>query len=110
MKSSFYTVDIDTHDMALDQVPIDDIVAVTKFQTSIKCGASIESLKLVDFDQHVEDGEILTMMYVIAVVNNEEFKVLYSTTNQDHVKNLLTFGGNSKARQDVMDHILNLLS
>lgn len=105
MMKSFYVVDMPTRDMIADQLPIEDIVAVTKFQTCIVCGASIESLNVVDIDQHVEEDEIISMIYVTAVVNGETFKIILHATNPDLLKSVLTFSSNVESNNRVMKYI-----
>lgn len=109
MNQSFYVVDMPTQDMIKDQLPIEDIVAVTKFQTSIVCGSSIESLTLVDIDQEVEGLAIISMMYVLAVVNGETFKIIFSTDNDDLVKAVLTFASKEQSNSMVMEYIRAML-
>jgi len=105
MKHSFYVVDMPTRDMISDQLPIEDIIAVTKFQTAIACGASIESLSIVDFTQEVEEQKIITMIYVDAVVNGESFMVIFSTDNDEIVKAVLTFSRSVESNNRVMQYV-----
>lgn len=110
MKLSFNVVDMPTADMIKDQLPIEDIIAVTQFQTCIACGASIESLKVVDIDQHIEDESILTMIYLIAVVNGEDFKIIFSFDNDEILKAVLTFDQKQESKERVMEYVRNILS
>lgn len=107
MIQSFYVVDMPTQDMIKDQLPIEDIVAVTKFQTCIACGASIESLTIVDIDQHIEDESILTQIYAKAVVNGETFKIIFSFENDEILKAVLTFGQKRESNERVMEYVRN---
>lgn len=105
MNQSFYVVDMPTQDMIKDQLPVEDIVAVTQFQTCIACGASIESLTIVDIDQHVEEDEIISMIYAIAVVNGLSFKIILHATNPDLLKSALTYSSNVESKNRVMKYI-----
>lgn len=110
MKQSFNVIDMPTADMIKDQLPIEDIVAVTQFQTSIACGASIESLKVVDIDQHIEDESILTMIYAIAVVNGQDFKIIFSFDNDEILKAVLTFDQKAESIERVMKYVRNAIN
>lgn len=109
METCFNVVDMPIRDMIADQLPIQDIVAVTRFQTCIACGASIESLKIVDFQQHIEDESILTMIYAEAVVNGLTFKIIISTDNDEVVKAALTFSSSVESNKRFMEYIRNCM-
>lgn len=109
METSFNIVDMPVQDMIKDQLPIEDIVAVTRFQTCIACGASIESLTVVDIDQNIEEDVIMTMIYVKAVVNGLTFKIIIHSENQDLLKAVLTFGSNVESNNLVMKYVRDLL-
>ncbi|MND73570.1 hypothetical protein D3C80_651490 [compost metagenome] len=96
MKTCFNVVDMPVRDMIADQHPIEDIVAVTQFQTAINCGASIESLTLVDINQEIEDDEVINILYMRAVVNGEDYKIILHTKSSDEMlKYLLTYSSSS---------------
>ncbi len=96
MKTCFNVVDMPVRDMIADQHPIEDIVAVTQFQTAINCGASIESLTLVDINQEIEDDEVINILYMRAVVNGEDYKIILHTKSSDEMlKHLLTYSSSS---------------
>lgn len=90
MKTCFNLVDMPVNDMIADNLPIEDVVAVTQFQTAIACGASIESLKFVDLNQEIEDDQIISILYMIAVVNGMDFKIIIQL-NKDNGQLLTHF-------------------
>lgn len=96
MKTCFNVVGMPVRDMIADQHPIEDIVAVTQFQTAINCGASIESLTLVDINQEIEDDSIINILYMRAVVNGEDYKIILHAKSDDQMlKHLLTYSSSS---------------
>ena len=109
MKQSFNLIDMPTQDMINDQLPVEDIVAVAQFQTSINCGATIESLEFVDLNQYVDGDAIVSMIYMIAVVNGESFKIIISTTKEDILKQLLTYSSKSESEIQVMEYVRHML-
>lgn len=107
MKNSFYVVEMPVHDMIADSQPIEDIVAVTQFQTAINCGASIESLTLVDINQEIEDELVINILYMRAVVNGEDYKIIvHSKSDDEMLKHLLTYSSSSSI---VMNYIRQCL-
>lgn len=96
MKNSFNVVDMPVSDMIADGHPIEDVVAVTQFQTAINCGASIESLTLVDINQEVEDGLVLNILFMRAVVNGEDYKIIiHEKSDEGMLKHLLNYSSSS---------------
>lgn len=109
MKQSFNLIDMPTQDMINDQLPIEDIVAVAQFQTSINCGATIESLEFVDLNQYVDGQSIVSMIYLIAVVNGESFKIIISTTEEDMLKAVLTYSSKPESEIQVTEYVRRML-
>lgn len=107
MKTSFNVVEMPVQDMIADNLPIEDIVAATQFQTSINCGASIESLTLVDINQEIEDDEVINILFMRAVVNGEDYKIIVHAKSSDEMlKHLLNYSSSSSI---VMNYIRQLL-
>lgn len=109
MKTSFNLIDMPTQDMINDQLPVEDIVAVAQFQTSINCGATIESLELVDLNQEAEGQTIVSMIYMIAVVNGQSFKVIISTDKDNMLLALLTYSSKPESEIQVMEYVRHML-
>ena len=107
MKSCHNLVEMPVSDLIADDHPIDDIVAVTQFQTAINCGASIESLTLVDINQEVEDDVVLNILYMRAVVNGQDYKVIFHVkSDEEMLKHLLMYSSSSSI---VMNYVRQLL-
>lgn len=85
MKTCFNLINIPVGDLIKDEHPVEDIVAVVQFQTCIACGASIESLKLVDINIDADDDDILVILYMDAVVNGMTFKIIVHLKNDDQL-------------------------
>lgn len=109
MNQSFYVVDMPTQDMMKDQLPVEDIVAVTQFQTCIACGASIESLTIVDIEQNIEEDQIMSMIYAIAVVNGLSFKIILHFENPELLKAVLTYASTPESNYRVMQYVRSML-
>lgn len=107
MKNHFNVVEMPVQDMIADNLPIEDVVATAQFQTAINCGASIESLTLVDIDQEVEDNLVLNLLYLDAVVNGETYKIILCTKSDDGMlKHILNYSSSSSI---VMEFVRQLL-
>ncbi|MNB75765.1 hypothetical protein D3C75_224210 [compost metagenome] len=107
MKTCFNLVDIPVKDLIADNHPVEDIVAVTQFQTCINCGQTIESLNFVDLNQEIEDDKILSILYMIAVVNGESFKIIIHSNQDDQLlTSFLKYNSESPEKKErVMKYI-----
>lgn len=109
MKTCFNNVDMDAKDLYNDEHPIEDIVAVVQFQTCIACGATIESLNLVEITNEIEDKKVMTILHLEAVVNGETFKiVLHVFGDNELLTNILKYD-TPESRNATMDYIRILL-
>lgn len=109
MKTCFNLIDIPVRDLIADNHPVEDIVAVTQFQTAINCHSTIESLRFVDLNQEVEDdNKIVSILYLLAVVNGETFKIIVHATSDDQMLTLLlkySNGASAEERNKVMEYV-----
>ncbi|MNO02370.1 hypothetical protein D3C81_2227520 [compost metagenome] len=50
------------------------------------------------------------MIYLIAVVNGEDFKIIFSFDNDEILKAVLTFDHKQESKERVMEYVRNILS
>ena len=110
MKTCFNIIEMPVRDMINDNHDVEDIVAVTQFQTCINCGQTIESLKFVDLNMDMEgENQVLTMVYLEAVVNGMTYKIIVNVVSDDQLLSSILRYSTVEDKKKVMDYIRKTL-
>lgn len=105
---SFYNVNLSIKDLIRDDCLQSDILWMTAFHTLMLCGESIESLKLVDLQQEIAGGKIVSTILLVAVVKREEYKIILETENALFLTSVLTFNDSAASKDTVMSHLRDI--